>query len=117
MATTTSSPLGCSDADLIWAVVGVQSAEVCAQGCAEFTEPACQDSVWKPSGDCWFYRSKCSEEATTTIAPIATTTQALTTEFSTTVTTTSSPLGCSDADLIWAVPGVGSAEVCAQGCA
>merc|ERR1712100_611004 len=79
--TTSSSssphPHGCSDADFIGSVVDVPSAEVCAQGCSDYTEPpwlcsttlspvGCQHSVWKPSGECRLYRTACSGESSKT---------------------------------------------------
>merc|ERR1711990_1399348 len=90
VTTTSSSAHGCSDADLIVAIVDVPSAEVCAQGCSDYTEPpwlgsttlspaGCQQSVWKPSGERMLYRTRCSGEPsttkstkTTTAAPMAT---------------------------------------------
>merc|ERR1711970_1592291 len=95
--TTLSSLVGCSDADLIVALVDVPSADLCAEGCSKYEEPewlgsttlspeGCQHSVWKPSGECRLYRTKCSGEAsttrsteTTTSASSMTTTQAMTT--------------------------------------
>merc|ERR1712100_739850 len=114
--TTSSSssphPHGCSDADFIGSVVDVPSAEVCAQGCSDYTEPpwlgsttlspvGCQHSVWKPSGECRLYRTRCSGEASSTQS-------ADTTTAAPTVTTSSSspsphPHGCSDADFIGSV--------------
>merc|ERR1712151_1428876 len=106
LTTTLSSPVGCSDADLIVALVDVPSADLCAEGCSKYEEPewlgsttlspvGCQHSVWKPSGECRLYRTRCSGEASSTQS-------AETTTASPTVTTSSSspphPHGCSDAD-------------------
>merc|ERR1711970_1321492 len=75
--TTLSSLVGCSDADLIVALVDVPSADICAEGCSKYEEPewlgsttlspaGCQHSVWKPSGECRLYRTTCSGEASKT---------------------------------------------------
>merc|ERR1711959_353269 len=105
----------------IVAIVDDPSAEVSAQGCSDYTEPAwlgsttlspvgCQHSVWKPSGECRLYRTRCSGEASSTQSAKTTT------DAPTVTTSSSSSNGCSDADLIVAIVDVPSAEVCAQGC-